>query len=98
MSLNSAADPKGGGQDARNKGLPNCAACGFLKITAFCKARQDSLLLNLPQWAFMPIDLTKYSYFQHTIRVGEVKTVMFRFLLFLPLSSPRKNGAQIGVK
>jgi len=32
MILNSVADPKGGGQDARNKGLPTCAAYGFLKI------------------------------------------------------------------
>jgi len=43
MILNSAADPKGGGQDARNKGLPTCAAYGFLKIAAFCKARPDSV-------------------------------------------------------
>ncbi len=46
MILNSEADPKGGGQDAQNKGLPNCVACGFLKIAAFCKAHKYSYFFD----------------------------------------------------
>ena len=56
-------------------------ACGFLKIDMICKARPNSLLLNVPQMTSLSFDLTNHTNFQHTIREVNIKTVTLRLLL-----------------
>ena len=58
----------------------DCVACGYLEITAICKARPNSLLLNVPQMTSLSFDLENHTNFQHTIR--EVKITNHNFKAF----------------